>query len=25
VMMKGAWFVRAGKALRRGMFEEPKP
>lgn len=25
VMMKGAWFVRAGKALRRGMFEEPNP
>ena len=25
VMMKGAWFVRAGTALRRGMFEEPNP
>jgi len=25
VMMKGAWFVRAGAALRRGMFEEPNP
>ncbi len=23
VMMKGAWFVRSGMALRRGMFEEP--
>ena len=23
VMMKGAWFVRSGVALRRGMFEEP--
>ncbi len=22
VMMKGAWFVRSGAALRRGMFEE---
>lgn len=25
VMMKGAWFVRSGAALRRGMFEEPVP
>ncbi|MBL0311944.1 MAG: beta-aspartyl-peptidase [Holophagaceae bacterium] len=25
VMMKGAWFVRSGAALRRGMFEEPEP
>jgi beta-aspartyl-dipeptidase (metallo-type) len=25
VMMKGAWFVRSGAALRRGMFEEPNP
>jgi beta-aspartyl-dipeptidase (metallo-type) len=25
VIMKGAWFVRSGKALRRGMFEEPNP
>ena len=25
VMMKGAWFVRTGTALRRGMFEEPHP
>ncbi len=25
VIMKGAWFVRSGAALRRGMFEEPEP
>jgi beta-aspartyl-dipeptidase (metallo-type) len=25
VMMKGAWFVRSGAALRRGMFEEARP
>jgi beta-aspartyl-dipeptidase (metallo-type) len=25
VMMKGAWAVRSGVALRRGMFEEPNP
>jgi len=25
VMMKGAWYVRSGAALRRGMFEEARP
>jgi len=25
VMVNGEWFVKAGAALRRGMFEEPHP